>query len=85
MAERLREKKRNWHTWVTQYWDEVGWSHHGSVEDTANALAAIYAEERNKPLSQWRERRHVLRKLTLDLMCAHFPEGHPPPAALVTG
>jgi hypothetical protein len=83
LAERLREKKRNWHTWVTQYWDEVGWSHHGSVEDTANALAAIYAEERNKPLSQWRERRHVLRKLTLDLMCAHFPEGHPPPAALV--
>jgi hypothetical protein len=53
------------------------------VEETAGKLTAVYAEQGGKPLGEWRVPRYVLRKLTLDLMCASFPEGHPPPAALV--
>jgi hypothetical protein len=83
LAKRLREKQRNWHTWATQNWEKVDWSHHGPVEETADKLAAIYAEQRGKPLGEWRVPRHLLRKLTLDLVCASFPDGHPPPAELV--
>jgi hypothetical protein len=50
------------------------------VEETAGKLTAVYAEQGGKPLGEWRVPRYVLRKLTLDLMCASFPEGHPPPA-----
>jgi hypothetical protein len=73
----------NWHTWVTQFWSEVH-QPHGTVEEQTARLAAIYAEQRGKPLNRWRPKRHVLRKLALDLMCANFPEGRPPPEALVT-
>src|SRR5260370_22837579 len=76
LAEGFRERKRNWHTWVTGNWSEVGGSQH-SVQETADKLTASYIEQRGAVP------RHVLRKLTLDLLCASFPKGYPPPAALV--
>lgn len=74
--------KRNWHKSVTQFWAEVT-DPHGSVEEMAERLATIYAEERGKALNRWRVKRHVLRKLTLDVVCASFPAGTPPPDAIV--
>jgi hypothetical protein len=81
-AEFERKVRDNWHTWVTQFWSEVH-QPHGTVEEQTARLAAIYAEQKGKPLSAWHPPRHMLRKLALDLMCANFPEGHPPPDALV--
>jgi hypothetical protein len=77
-----RELERNWHRSVMQFWAEV-WPNLGSVEERAARLAAVYAAQRGKPLNSWKVKRHVLRKLALDLICASFPEGHPPPAALI--
>jgi hypothetical protein len=83
LAAQFQKRKRNWHIWATENWNKVGWSHNGSVDETAEKLTAVYAEQDDKPLSEWRVPRHVLRKLALDLMCASFPERQPPPAALV--
>jgi hypothetical protein len=75
--------RAHWHKSVTGAWTWIA-APRGTVEERTARLADIYAEQRGKPLGQWRPRRHVLRKLALDLMCANFPDGHPPPDALVT-
>jgi hypothetical protein len=81
-AEWLEMEERDWLIWVTQFWGEIGCSPQSSLDERSGKLAALYAEQRNKPLNEWRVKRHVLRKLTLDVMCASFPE-MAPPAALV--
>jgi hypothetical protein len=79
-----REIEHDWHTWVTQFWgSEVG-GPRGTVEEQTAKLAAIFGEQRGKPLGAWHPKRHVLRKLALDIMCANFPDGCPPSQALVT-
>lgn len=77
-----KDMELNWHTWVTQHWDEIT-NPIGSVEEKAKRLATIYAEQRGKPLNSWRVKRHVLRKLTLDLVCASFPDGNPPSETII--
>jgi hypothetical protein len=64
-----RDHRLNWHRWVRQFWP----GYRGPVEQTAGRLVAD--RSRIKP--------HVFRKMALDLMCASFPEDHPPPEALV--
>ena len=55
----------------------------GTAEEMAAKLAAVYDAQRSQPPSRWPIKQHVLRKLTLDLVCASYPEGHPPPSAIV--
>src|ERR1700683_33266 len=77
-----RLMNRDAHRYTTQFWDEV--IHIcGSVEERAEALLTLYAAQRRKPAGLWGVKRHVLRALTLDLVCASFPEGHPPPRQIV--
>ena len=57
----------------------------GTAEERAAAraakLAAIYDEQRRN--DKWLVKQHVLRKMTLDLVCEAFPPGHPPPDAIL--
>jgi hypothetical protein len=67
---------RNWHKTVRQfYWD---------IERmTAAEIAAAFAANRGKQLNTWAPKKHVLRKMALDVMIESFPENHPPSQELV--
>ena len=55
----------------------------GTAEEMAARLAAAYDGAYDDDAKTFRNLRHVLRKMTLDLVCASFPENHPPPDAIV--
>jgi hypothetical protein len=77
----------DWHRRVTDLWfgTGIGFAHDEScsIDDTAGKLSDKYAEQRGLALGRWNPKRHVLRKLTLDLICNAFPAVHPPPPGLV--
>jgi hypothetical protein len=63
--------RQNWHRRVTQFWGEV----YNPPPGTDMAEQLLKDRDWLKP--------HVFRALALDFMCATFPEGSPPPDALV--
>jgi len=78
------DMEKNWHRYVRQFWPQIpGGSHFGTEEQAADKLCRHYEKSKKLARANWPIKRHVLNALVLDLVCASFPEGHPPPESLV--
>jgi hypothetical protein len=55
----------------------------GTSKQQALRLTKLFAAQRGKPMGRWSPKRHVLRAMALDVMCASFPDNLPPSPELI--
>jgi hypothetical protein len=73
------EMEKDWHQQILQNWGLVEGSPGGTLEQRAAELHRRAEGE----VKETRNPKYQTRALALDLLCASFPEGRPPPDSLV--
>ena len=92
MSTVLKKFKSDFHRDVPLRWwaelHELQWPNEpptrGTNKQRAEKLIETFDLQKDIAPGLKKVKDHILRKLTLDLICASFPEGHPPPNELVS-
>lgn len=80
----IEEMNKNWHRAAREFWGIFpGAPKFCTDEQAADELRSHYEQSGKVTRATWPIKRHVLNALVLDLICASFPEGHPPPESLL--